>query len=90
VVIGSTESEVADKIAWIIAHYEPLVPAAELERYRQMYVSGPLVGTPERVIENLKQAESIGMTYAIANFVDAAYDPASMDLFTKEVVPAFA
>jgi hypothetical protein len=55
-----------------------------------MYVSGPLVGTPERVIENLKQAESIGMTYAIANFVDAAYDPASMDLFTKEVVPAFA
>ncbi len=27
------------------------------------------------------------MTYAIAYFVDAAYDPAGIDLFTNAVIP---
>src|SRR5215472_4168672 len=31
VVIGETERDVADKLAWIRAHYEPLVPARVLE-----------------------------------------------------------
>jgi F420-dependent oxidoreductase-like protein len=89
VIIGSTEGEVADKLAWIVSHYEPLISADELERYRQMFTTGPLVGTPERIVENLKKAEELGMTYAIANFADAAYDPASMELFAKEVVTEF-
>jgi F420-dependent oxidoreductase-like protein len=89
VVIGRTESEVADKIAWIVSHYEPLVPAAELERYRDMFTSGPLVGTPEQIVEKLKEAEKLGMTYAIANFADVAYDDSSMELFATEVAPEF-
>ena len=32
VVIGETEKEVADKLAWIRAHYEPLVARRVLER----------------------------------------------------------
>jgi hypothetical protein len=29
------------------------------------------------------------MTYAIANFADAAFDRSSLELFAKEVIPAF-
>jgi F420-dependent oxidoreductase-like protein len=90
VVIGATDKDVQDKLAWITAHYEPLVPAPELERYSTMFANGPLVGTPERLIERLKAAEQQGMTYAIANFADAAYDPAGMDLFAGQVAPEFA
>jgi F420-dependent oxidoreductase-like protein len=89
VVIGETEADVKDKLAWIVAHYEPRVPAHELERYKTMYESGPLVGTPELIVERLRAAEEMGMTYAIGNFVDAAYDPTSQELFTTKVIPEF-
>jgi F420-dependent oxidoreductase-like protein len=89
VVIGATEKDVRDKLAWIVSHYEPLVPEAQVERYRRMYSSGPLVGTPEQLVERLREAERLGMTYAIGNFVDAAYDTSSMELFEREVIPAF-
>jgi hypothetical protein len=52
-----------------------------------MYESGPLVGTPELIVERLREAESMGLTYAIANFVDAAYDQTSQDLFATKVIP---
>ena len=29
------------------------------------------------------------MTYAIVYFADAAYDTSSLDLFAREVIPAF-
>jgi F420-dependent oxidoreductase-like protein len=90
VVIGATQADVDDKLAWIIAHYEPLVPADALARYRHMFENGPLVGTPEQLIERLRAAERQGMTYAIANFPDAAYDATSLDLFATQVVPALA
>ncbi|HLY33103.1 MAG TPA: LLM class F420-dependent oxidoreductase [Jatrophihabitantaceae bacterium] len=90
VVIGRTEREVQDRLDWIIAHYEPLVPPDQLERYRTMFTTGPLVGTPELIIERLREAEQMGMSYAIANFADAAYDPSSMELFATEVVPELA
>jgi F420-dependent oxidoreductase-like protein len=90
VVIGATEKDVQDKLAWIFAHYEPLVPPDELARYKTMYESGPLVGTPEQIIERLTAAQKDGMTYAIGNFVDAAYDSSSTDLFATQVIPALA
>ncbi|MCU1658802.1 MAG: ssuD, partial [Pseudonocardiales bacterium] len=90
VVIGATEKDVQDKLSWIRAHYEPLVPADALERTYDNFATGPLVGTPEQIVERLVEARRIGMTYAIAYFVDAAYDPSSIELFTREVVPALA
>jgi F420-dependent oxidoreductase-like protein len=90
VVIGATEKDVQDKLAWITAHYEPLVPPDALERYSKLFANGPLVGTPEQIVGRLKDAEKMGMTYAIAYFLDAAYDRTSMDLFENEVVPEFA
>jgi alkanesulfonate monooxygenase SsuD/methylene tetrahydromethanopterin reductase-like flavin-dependent oxidoreductase (luciferase family) len=67
-----------------------LVPADELERYKHMFTNGPLVGTPERIVERLREIEQLGLTYAIANFADAAYDRSSMDLFAEAVIPEFA
>jgi F420-dependent oxidoreductase-like protein len=90
VVIGATEAEVQDKLAWIRAHYEPLVPAAELERTYANFASGPLVGTPEQCVDKLTEAAGMGLSYAIAYFVDAAYDPSSIELFAREVIPALA
>jgi F420-dependent oxidoreductase-like protein len=89
VVIGATEADVKDKLAWVRSHYEPLVPAEHLERYNNLFASGPLVGTPEQIVERLRGLEQLGLAYAIGYFVDAAYDPASTDLFATQVIPEF-
>jgi F420-dependent oxidoreductase-like protein len=90
VVIGATEKDVQDKLAWIRAHYEPLVPAEALQRYATMFESGPLVGTPELIIERLQAAQKSGMTYAITNFPEVAYDRSGVELFEREVISALA
>lgn len=89
VIIGETEKDVQDKLAWAKAHYEPLLGAETVERYLGMYRDG-LTGTPEQIIEKLSSARELGMTYAITYFVDAAYDRSSIDLFASKVIPALA
>lgn len=90
VVIGETAHDVADKLAWVQAHYKPLIPAEALDRYKEMYATGPLVGTPEQIIERLIEHREMGMTYMIGNFVDAAYDRGSFELFASKVIPELA
>jgi F420-dependent oxidoreductase-like protein len=87
VVIGETEQDVQDKLDWIDAHYRPLVPADQAERYSTLFRSGPLVGTPEQIVERLRDLEKLGLAYTIGYFADAAYDPTSIDLFARRVVP---
>jgi F420-dependent oxidoreductase-like protein len=87
VIIGETEKDVADKLAWVKAHYEPLIPAHELERSLATVSSGPLVGTPDQISERLAQIRDLGLGYTIGYFVDAAYDRSSIDLFAKRVIP---
>jgi F420-dependent oxidoreductase-like protein len=89
VTIGETEKDVADKLAWVRAHYEPLVGDDQVERYMGLYRNG-LTGTPEQIIEKLTELQALGLTYAIGYFVDAAYDPASIALFAEKVIPALA
>ena len=87
VLLGETEAQVADKLAWAEERYRRLVPEraeAEIASLR----SGPLVGTPEQVAEKLTELRGLGMTYAITYFADAAYDTSSIELFEREVVPA--
>lgn len=50
----------------------------------------PLVGTPDQIVGKLRELEALGMTYAITYFADAAYDRSSIELFEREVIPAFA
>ncbi|HEX5403422.1 MAG TPA: LLM class F420-dependent oxidoreductase [Pseudonocardiaceae bacterium] len=88
VVIGETDKDVQDKLAWIRSHYEPLLPAATLDGAMKNFAEGPLVGTPEQIAKRLADMNSIGMTYAILYFIDAAYDRSSIELFAKEVAPS--
>jgi F420-dependent oxidoreductase-like protein len=86
VIIGETEKDVADKLAWVKAHYQPLVSAEAVERYMDLYTGG-LVGTPEQIVERLTNASQAGLGYMIGYFIDAAYDRGSIDLFASKVVP---
>jgi F420-dependent oxidoreductase-like protein len=90
VVIGETESDVADRLAAIRARYEPLVSPEALETVTELFASGPLVGTPEQIVEKLTAAEQRGMTYAITYFAQAAYDRTDIDLFARTVIPALS
>ncbi len=55
-----------------------------------MLSSGPLVGTPEQIVEQLTELSDIGLAYTIAYFVDAAYDRSSIELFASKVIPELA
>ena len=57
-------------------------------RRTEEFRKGVLVGTPEQLVETLKHLETLGMTYAITYFAEAAYDRSGIELFEREVVPA--
>jgi F420-dependent oxidoreductase-like protein len=88
VVIGETEKEVQDRLAWIKSHYEPHLPADVVEGAMKNFSQGPMVGTPEQVSERLAEMNGIGMNYAILYFAEAAYDRSGIDLFAKQVAPS--
>jgi F420-dependent oxidoreductase-like protein len=86
VVIGETQADVDDKIAWVEEHYALTVPdkaASVAEEFRNGY----LVGTVEQVVEKLQHLQTLGLGYAIGFFADAAYDRSSIELFESRVVP---
>ncbi|WP_295693501.1 LLM class F420-dependent oxidoreductase [Lapillicoccus sp.] len=88
VIIGETEKEVAGRLDWIVEHYRKAgVPENVIEGQRKGMLSGPTVGTPEQIVEALKGMEAQGMTYAITNFTEAAYDTSGIELFEREVMP---
>ena len=88
VVIGETEAEVADRLRWIEQHLAAVVSPTKLAEEVEMWRSGPLVGTSEKIVETLTRLRGLGMTYAITYFQEAAYDRSGIELFEREVVPA--
>ena len=88
VLIGETQQEIDDKIAWYADHLRSsLGETAGPEHARRTSRQG-LVGTPEQIVDRLKALEALGMTYAITYFADAAYDRRSIELFEQQVIPA--
>ena len=90
VVIGETEKDVQDRLAWLRSHHEPHLPADVLDNTMQSVERGLLVGTPEQIVERLTELQSLGMTYAITYFAEAAYDKSGIELFADKVVPALS
>ena len=90
VIIGATEQEVKDKLAWVRGVYERHVPREAADRSIRILETGPLVGTPERIVERLRDLERLGMTYAINYFPGAAHDRSGVELFAAEVIPELA
>jgi len=87
VVIGETEADVEAKLAWLEEHYARTIPAKAADQVADLR-KGPLVGTPEQVVEKLTELRGLGLGYAITYFADAAYDRSSIELFAEQVAPA--
>ncbi|MBD3781916.1 MAG: LLM class F420-dependent oxidoreductase [Micrococcales bacterium] len=88
VVVGRDEAEVRDRLEAIRARLLGAgVPEARVDDTITTYGTGPLVGTPEQLVERLRDLESRGMTYAITNFAEQAYDLSGVELFEREVMP---
>jgi F420-dependent oxidoreductase-like protein len=89
VVIGATEAEARQRLDAIVARLQPLVEPHLLERYLHLYRNSAF-GTPEQLVEQFSALRGAGMTYAICNFPEAAYDRSGIELFEREVLPALA
>ena len=90
VVIGRDEAEVKERLDWIRGHLTSAgLPVDVVESTVKMFAEGPLVGTPEQIVEALVDLHSRGMDYAITNFVEQAYDISGVELFERAVIPAF-
>jgi len=88
IVCAETEADAAKKIGDLesrVGRYVPEGRAAEFAKQFK-YASG----TPDQVINYLKEWEALGLGYAIVYFPDPAYDLTSLELFAREVMPAFA
>lgn len=87
IMMGETEAEVEDKISWLADSLSKVIPERRTQRFADGYRTSS--GTPEQVVENLKAWHAAGMTYAIVNFADLAYDTSSLKLFASQVIPEF-
>ena len=88
VILGETDRDVQDRIAWMKDHMLGCgVPENIVEDRVHGFANGPLVGTPELVAERLAAASGLGMSYAILNFAEVAYDRTALTLFTEKVAP---
>jgi len=88
VVIGDTEEDVKERLAWIRQHYLTAgVPEATVDQQIAAQISGPGVGTPEQIAERLTALKALGLGYTIAYFTEAAYDTSGMHLFENKVIP---
>jgi F420-dependent oxidoreductase-like protein len=88
VVIGRTAAEVADRFARIEDNYRPYLAPDGLAKAVNNFREGPLVGTPEQIVEKLRAMKELGMSYAITYFPEAATDDSGINLFATEVIPA--
>ena len=88
VVIGETEKDVKDRLAWTRDHYiRAGVPEATVDRQIEEQSAAVGVGTPEQIIEQLTALKALGLDYTIAYFTEAAYDISGMHLFENKVIP---
>jgi F420-dependent oxidoreductase-like protein len=92
VAIGETTADLDDYFTWYRSHFEPIAGAERAEKMiRGNYLEGGgLAGTPDQVVENLREWEASGLEYAIVYFQEAAYDARRMELFARNVMPVFS
>ena len=83
-----TEDQAEEKIQWLESTLKEYVSEERASRQAKLYRRSS--GTPEKIIAEMKEWEAAGMTYAIVNFADAAYDTSGLELFAAEVFPAFS
>jgi alkanesulfonate monooxygenase SsuD/methylene tetrahydromethanopterin reductase-like flavin-dependent oxidoreductase (luciferase family) len=93
VYIGETEAEVQKRIDTARERVARNVGAERAEEWVGQHTvngTGAAVGTPAQIVEKLGALRDMGMTYAIVNFPESAYDRSGIELFEREVIPALA
>ncbi|MGI5131482.1 LLM class F420-dependent oxidoreductase [Pseudonocardia sp. CA-107938] len=91
VAIGATEAEVEERLQQTVARLVPYIGQESADQWTgSMIRNMPCHGTPEQIVENLTKLRDAGMTYAILNFPEAAYDRSGIELFEREVIPALS
>ena len=86
---AATTRRSQERFAWIENHLRSAgVPDDAVARSMKTYREGTAVGTPDQVASALADMQDLGMTYAITNFVESAYDLSGVELFEREVIPA--
>jgi F420-dependent oxidoreductase-like protein len=89
-VVGSTEAEVAERLAATEARVLPHLGRELTDKALADYRASLAYGTPEQIVERLTDMKSRGLGYAIFNFPEAAYDRSGIELFEREVLPALS
>ncbi|MBF6244400.1 LLM class F420-dependent oxidoreductase [Nocardia elegans] len=88
-VIGATEAEVRERLDALAARLAPALGADAAQNWvANLSADSPAVGTPEQVVENLSRVRDLGLSYAIHNFPESAYDLSGVELFERAVIPA--
>jgi alkanesulfonate monooxygenase SsuD/methylene tetrahydromethanopterin reductase-like flavin-dependent oxidoreductase (luciferase family) len=90
VVIGRNQAEIDDRLGEIENRFRPYLAPDGLAKAMGNFRDGPMVGTPEQIVEKLQAMQRLGMTYAITYFAEAATDRSGVELFANEVIPALA
>lgn len=90
VAIGKDQAEVEQRMQDAKARMLPHVGEEKAEGSLGAVRGLPACGTPDQIIENLTKLKEAGMTYAILNFAEAAYDRSGIEMFEREVIPALA
>lgn len=91
VFIGGDQREIDDRFDWMREHYLSVgVPQDKVDRQIEGLRRGPLVGTPEQIVEKLRDLKRLGMTYAIIYFAEIAYDTSGLEAFEQVVLPELA
>mgnify|MGYP001947035306 CR=1 FL=1 len=91
VVVGSTESEVADRLQRVRSRMVPLTGEGTADAMLgAMNTPAAGAGTPEQLVESLQLLRNLGCQYIICYFPEAAYDRSGIDLFERDVLPAMS
>ncbi len=87
IICAATETEVADKLDWLQDKARTLVSERKAIEQREEF--DRFSGTPEQIVEKLRPWADAGLAYTIVYFPDPAYDRSGLELFAREVIPAF-
>ena len=88
-VIGATEAGVRERLDALAARLAPALGADAAQNWvANLSADSPAVGTPEQIVENLSRVRDLGLSYAIHNFPESAYDLSGVELFERAVIPA--
>jgi F420-dependent oxidoreductase-like protein len=91
VYIGETAADVQKRMDALRDRVTPYVGAEKAASFVAQHTqggNGAGVGTPAQIVEKFGKLRDLGMTYAIVNFPESAYDQSGIELFEREVIPA--